>query len=419
MKDFDIVIVGAGASGLVAGISAARRKSSVCILEKLSLPGKKITATGNGKCNILSDNVTFDDNTVSSQDPDSARKIFTSIDYRELISFFENMGIYITTKNNYMYPMSLQASTVRETLEREALSQGCRIICDCEVTDISRTDEGFIINNTYSCRKLIISTGGCSSPKLGSDGSGFKLLNTLKIGHTDLYPSLVGLTLDWKYLKTVEGVRHYATVELLCDGRTLSSEYGEFIFNKTGMSGIPVMNCSGTAAESIAHRHKTQLKVSLFDKARADVIFANIKNHHTCKTTTVEQALTGIANSKLIYALLLCNRINPSMTFSSPGAEDCIRKVLDELTGMIFEITGTAGYDNSQVTRGGVRLYDIDITTMESVKVKGLYITGEALDVDCRCGGNNLTFAFITGITAGISASGGTIGASIYDKAKR
>lgn len=412
-QKYDIVIVGAGASGLVAGICASESGAKVCILEKLAIPGKKITATGNGKCNILADNTAFGSETVNSTDEELALKLIKSIEYTKLISFFEKSGIYVTNRNGYWYPRSLQASTVRDTLERVAREKGCRIICDCEVTDVKNTGNGFLINNSITADKLIISCGGCSSPKLGSNGDSFRLLDRLGINHTSLYPSLVGLKVSCKYLKTIEGVRHYGTVTLLVDGTEVSSEYGEFIFNKTGVSGIPVMNCSGEAMRALSQKKKVAVRLSVLTKEEASELKKLVRSRYAGGTTTVEQALTGIANSKLIYALLVSHKFQPDMTYRR--GDDSTDVIIDELAGLTLDVTDSNGYENSQVTKGGVRLTDIDIHSMETKSVKGLYITGEALDVDCRCGGNNLTFAWITGILAGFSAVGKPVPDSFKD----
>ncbi|MCR5829969.1 MAG: aminoacetone oxidase family FAD-binding enzyme [Lachnospiraceae bacterium] len=413
MRYYDIVIVGAGASGLMAGICAARIGKNVLILERLSKPGKKITVTGNGKCNILS---SLEDirNSVNSSDKDLACKIFKSIPFQTLKKFFESIGIFVLEKNGYYYPISLQASTVRDTLVTVALAEGCDIVCDCEVNDIVKNGSGFIVNKMFSCDKLIISAGGMSRADLGTDGSSFKLLKMLGINSTPLYPALVGLTVDFKQSKTVDGVRHYADVYLLVDNQEVFNEHGEIVFTKKGIGGIPVMNCSTTAARAIEAGKNVSLRVAVLTQQDREKMLKSIWERLIEKKYTIEELLTGLANRKLVYAIMLLHHIDPML---KPGVDEGLKiatEVIDTLCGLTLKVTGTQGFDNSQVTSGGVKLDEVIIGSFEHKKINDLYITGECLDADFACGGNNLTFAWITGIRAGTYAAGGTIDSDIF-----
>ena len=413
MKKYDIIIVGAGASGLTAGICAARNGSDVLILEKLSKPGKKITVTGNGKCNIVSDREDIED-IVNGTDKEAAAKIFKSIPFDVLIRFFESIGIFIHEKNGYFYPASFQASTVRDTLVTVALATGCDITCDFDVTDIKKTDDGFTVNNMFNCKKLIMSAGGKARPDLGTDGSSFKLLRPLGVKSTDLYPALCGLTTDFRQSKVIDGVRHYADIFLIVDGNEVFREYGEIIFSKKGISGIPIMNCSGIAARALAHGKNVSIRIAILSQRDREIMLKSIWERLIEGGYTIEELLTGIANRKLVYAAMLHMHIDPELR---PGVDDGFRiagHVIDMLCGFTLHVTGTTGFENSQVTGGGVRLSEINNYTFEHNSVKGLYITGECLDADFACGGNNLTFAWITGLRAGTYAAGGTIDSDIF-----
>ncbi|MCR5521415.1 MAG: aminoacetone oxidase family FAD-binding enzyme [Lachnospiraceae bacterium] len=413
MQHYDIIIVGAGASGLTAGICAARNGSNVLILERLSKPGKKITVTGNGKCNIFSDRKDVE-NFVNSRDKETAAKIFGSIPFDTLVRFFESIGIFVLEKSGYYYPASLQASTVRDTLVKVALVTGCNITCECEVTDIKKENGGFVVNNMYSCKKLIMSAGGMARPDLGTDGSSFKLLGQLGIGHTDLYPALVGLTTDFRQAKVIDGVRHYADIHLIVDSAEVYREHGEIIFSKKGISGIPVMNCSGTAARALGEGKKVSVRVSVLTQRDREVMLKSIWERLVEGGYTIEELLTGIANRKLVYAIMLHLHIDPEMRPSVNNGFRIAGHVIDMLCTMTLHVTGTMGFDNAQVTGGGIGLDGINPYTFEHKDVKGLYITGECLDADFACGGNNLTFAWITGLRAGTYAAGGTIDSDIY-----
>ena len=413
MEHYDIIIVGAGASGLTAGICAARNGARVLILEKLSKPGKKITVTGNGKCNIFSDRKDVE-NITRSNNKEIAYKIFGSIPFDTLVKFFEDIGIFVTEKGGYYYPASLQAATVRDTLVTVAVRTGCDIICDFCVDEIVHKDVFFEINNMFSCKKLIISAGGKSRPELGTDGSSFKLLRQLKIYPTELYPSLCGLVTDFKQAKVIDGVRHYADVALIVNGNEVFCEHGEIIFSKVGVSGIPIMNCSGIAAEAIDKGKKVSVRISVLCRREREIMLKSIWKRLVEGGYTIEELLTGIANRKLVYAILLHLHIKPELR---PGVDDGFRiaeQVTEVLCGLTLNVLGTAGFDNSQVTSGGIKLDEVSPNTLEHIRVKGLYITGECLDADFVCGGNNLRFAWITGLRAGTYAAGGTIDSDIF-----
>ncbi len=413
MEHYDIIIVGAGASGLTAGICAARNGSRVLILERLSKPGKKITVTGNGKCNIFSD-PTDVMRIVHRNNKETACKIFESIPFDVLLKFFESIGIFVTEKNGYYYPASLQASTVRDTLVTVAVRTGCDIICDFFVEEIVSKNGIFEINNMFSCKKLIMSAGGRSRPELGTDGSSFKLLRQLRVSSTELYPSLCGLVTDFKQAKVIDGVRHYADVVLMIDGNEVFREHGEIIFSKVGVSGIPVMNCSGIAARAIDKNKNVSIRISVISEREKEVMMKSIWERLIEGGYTIEELLTGIANRKLVYAMLLTHHIDPGLR---PGIDDGFKiagAVTDSLRGITLHVVGTTGFENSQVTSGGVSLDEVNINTMEHSRVKGLYSTGECLDADFACGGNNLRFAWITGLRAGTYAAGGTIDSDIF-----
>ncbi|MCR5432005.1 MAG: aminoacetone oxidase family FAD-binding enzyme [Lachnospiraceae bacterium] len=413
MKHYDIIIVGAGASGLAAGICAGRNKADVLILERLSKPGKKITATGNGKCNIYSNRDDVED-IVNSRNKQIAADIYKSIPFERLVKFFDSIGIFTLEKNGYYYPVSLQASTVRDTLVKVALVSGCDIICDCEVKTISCDKGLYVVDNMFSCKKLIISAGGMARADFGTDGASFRLLSQFGIRPTKLFPALVGLTTDFKHSKVIDGVRHYAGVYLIVDGEEVFHEYGEVIFNKRGISGIPVMNSSGIAAQALELGKTVSLRISVLSQRDREKMLKSIWERLVEGGYTIEELLTGVANRKLVYALMLHMHIDPELRPSVDEGFKIAGHFIEKLCGFTLGVTGTMGFDNAQVTSGGIRLDEVDPNTMEHKDHNGLYITGECLDADFACGGNNLTFAWITGIRAGTYAAGGTIDSDIF-----
>ena len=408
-----LIIIGCGASGMAAAIYAAVYEKDILILERNSVPGKKIPATGNGKCNFTNERVSEADFRSSSGDAFEYFKRFTNED---TLAFFETLGVPSFNKNGYFYPHSNQAASVRDALANRLEELHIPVIYDCRVKDVEKTSNGFRLlcgSREFSCEKLIIAAGGQASPCFGTDGSFYYICR--KLGHSVIepLPALVGLTSGASFLKDITGVRHEAVVSLEIDKQTYSREYGEIIFNKTGISGIPVMNASAPAGRALSEGHPVRLSLDFFPEVSIEKLALFLKNHFDRSTLTLQRCLTGVLNDKLIAVILKECGISADHSDRKSDNTGIFTKLARKMKNLILPVTGTNGFENAQTTAGGIPLDELKKKSLESKICKGLYIVGELADADGRCGGYNLQWAWTSGVIAGAYAGGGE-----FDKTK-
>ena len=419
---YDICIIGAGASGMAAAICAARNGASIVLLERMTRPGKKILATGNGKCNLSNTALSSAlrepcyEQYYRGRQPAFARDALSSFSAEDLLQFMSSIGVYTHTRDSYIYPRSDQASSVRHALEM-ALQETdlIRLITEVNVTDISvtktdgtaplfciRTDH----DTNFCAKKLILSAGGCAAPKQGSDGSGYELAK--RMGHKIIFPlpALTALHCEEKYMKELAGIRCQARVSLHTNKKMMAEDQGELQLTSYGISGIPVFQVSRFAAVSLYKGKAVTVIVDFFPDMQRRELTTLIKAAATAHPAyNMPTILAGIMNDKL--ALVLSRlawkeyKAMPAARWSGPH----LARLLDLMKEHTLHISGTNSFDQAQVCCGGVDTSQIDPQTMESRLVPGLYITGELLDIDGICGGFNLHWAFATGCTAGRSAS--------------
>ncbi len=394
-----IYIIGGGASGLFAAIWAARRNRKVTVIEHKDKPGKKILATGNGKCNYT--NLVQEGDCYRSDNPAFAPEVLKNFDVKKTIDFFQEIGIYPHERNGYLYPNSGQASSVLEVLLLEAERLHVKIECGIHVNSINRNLTIFTDRGQFQADKVLLAGGGMANPALGSDGSSFQLASAL--GHRIIrpLPALVQLRAKEKYFKTLSGVRTEAEVSLYTGGRFLAKEKGEILFADYGISGIPVMQVSRYAAKALSEGKEAILVLDFFPALSKE----EIKNILTGRLNrnpkeTIEEAFIGFMNKKLAYAALRETKIDVSLTLAQLKEEQLEKLALRLKEWKIF-ITETNPFEQAQVTAGGVDTLQINPSTMESKLVKGLFFAGEIVDVDGTCGGYNLQWAWSSGYVAG------------------
>lgn len=386
-----IIVIGGGASGIVASIFAKRDNNEVIVLEKNNKCLKKLLITGNGKCNYFND-----DFNVSHYYSDcDLSSIINDSNKAKVLDFFSSIGVVPKVKNGYYYPNSSQSYSVYNSLLKEATLRGVQIVYDCKVLNIVKDGTGFVVhtsNGDYACDKVIVSTGGKSYPKTGSEGDGYLFGESFGHKVVNVVPSLVGLVSDDKFIKSLSGVRCDACVSL---GN--KSEIGEVQFTDYGLSGICIFNLSNVFDKSgivkINFLYNFVTDFDGFCKFFDDVNFK-------VKGRSIGELLEGYLNYNIVNVVLKKCGIDFSCSWN-----DCNKKKLfDNLAFFSVNVVGTRGFDVAQVSRGGISLTDIDINTFESKIVPGLYFTGEVMDVTGDCGGYNLGFAFLSGMIAGESA---------------
>ena len=354
------IIIGAGASGLAAAIALKQSvpDEKIIILERLSSAGKKILATGNGRCNLT--NKYADGFEITKR-------------------FFEGIGLLLREEEQgRIYPYSLKAQTVLDTLLEACNKLDIDIVTDCAVTEIGKDLTVHSSGGSFTADSVIVAAGGKAQKNLGSDGSGYALLK--KLGHsvTALSPALVQLTSSSKYPRTIKGTRTRCNIKIELNGEIKAEEYGEILFTDYGLSGIATMDLSHIVSENFAKDEPGKC-IAVLDLA-PEINEAELKAH-------VEKFghLRGIFGSALSDILLKQSQGNPETAAKIAKSWRLI-------------ITGTKGFDFAQITSGGIPLSEVN--GFESKYVKNLYICGELLDKQFPCGGYNLDFAWTSGIAA-------------------
>lgn len=391
-----VVIIGAGASGVIASIFASKNKE-VIILERNSTPLKKLLLTGNGRCNYFNDNQ--DISNYNSSNIDLVKQIITKKNIKSVKDFFLSIGIIPKIKDGYYYPYSNLASSLKMALLKEASLRGVKIKLDYLVTDVKKINNKFIINNDIECDYLIVSTGSKAYPKTGSDGIGYSILKVFNHKIIKVMPALTQLIGDKPYFKDWAGIRCEAKVSMYENNKFIKSEVGELQLTKTGLSGICIFNLSSNIGKGLDKNYKEEIGINFIPFVENVDEFLESRNN-TLKNRSIMELLEGIINYKLLKIILNECRINENKKLDDLTFKE--KEILyNGLINFKINIIDTNGFDNAQVCSGGVDLNEINLNTMESKLVSNLFITGELLDIDGICGGYNLTIAWISGILAG------------------
>jgi len=394
---------------MTAAISAKRLGADVTILERNSRVGKKILATGNGRCNFT--NINADINYYRGNNPKFAHSALSNFTIDDTIRFFEKLGIQHKVEEfGKVFPMSDQASSILDVFLYELKELGVNIISDALVKDITRKNGKFIIKlengQVYQGDRVIITTGGKAMPSSGSDGKGYDLATRLGHTITDVYPALVQLMLEGSFFKRIAGVKFAGTAEIIHNNKSVAKDKGDILFANYGVSGPPILQLSRTAGQLLNEGQEVQLKISIMDMMTKEELRKIIKKRfQIAPKKPVDFSLVGLINKRLIPVILAEAGINdikrPVASLSANEQE----RIADILTDWRLKIKGTKSWTSAQVTAGGVDTNEINPKTMESKLVTGLFFAGEIIDIDGLCGGFNLQWAWSSGFIAGQSAA--------------
>lgn len=402
-----IIIIGGGASGMLAAISAKRSGADVIVLERNSRVGKKILATGNGRCNYT--NINLNINNYHGNNPKFAYSALSSFDVNQTIDFFERIGITpAIEEDGKVFPLSFQSSSVLDVLRYEIENLGIELVTEAYVVSIKKKKR-FIIKTkdgrVFESDKLILATGGNAMPISGSDGNGYTLAKSFGHSIVDVFPGLVQLNLEGKIFKQVSGVKFPGVAKLYSKGKLLVEDMGDILFTNYGISGPPILQISRTALENIRNKKDLELIISIIHSKTKDELVEYLEKRFSyMPKKNLEEALIGLINKRLINPILKEINLDRNKNVGNVSKED-IYNLASILTSWSFNIVGSQGWGQAQVTAGGVSTDEVDNQTMESKLVKGLYIVGELLDIDGDCGGFNLQWAWSSGYIAGLSAS--------------
>lgn len=400
-----VIIIGGGAAGIIAAISAKDSGHDVSILERNDRVGKKILMTGNGRCNITNNNV--NETRYHSDNKNFFAFALNTFSKDDTINFFNMLGLPLETLDGgKMYPMSLQASSVLDILRLALEDRGIPIYTDSKVIKIKKEKNLFKLicsnDNIYECDKVILASGGKSAPKSGSDGLGLSIASELGHSIINTFPALVQLKLNHKSLKALSGIRFDANTKILVDNKVKRTEFGEILFTDYGISGPPILQLSRIASLNTASKKKVNLEIDILPNIKDCDVIEFFENHFGAFSyRSIFDSLIGIIHKKIIPVILKEAGI---LDIHKPCYEldwnekNNLFKLLKQWN---FEVIGTNSFDNSQVTAGGVNTKEINEKTFESKLVPGLYFCGEILDVDGDCGGFNLQWAWSSGYIAG------------------
>lgn len=443
-----IIVIGAGASGMLAAISAARQGASVTLLEGMEKPGKKLLITGSGRCNLT--NLRQEPQCYRGADAAFTWTVLQQFPVQDTLAFFREIGLLTTARDGYVYPVTGQASSVLEVLLLEMKRLGVKLKCTEKVISISKhaaaapdtrggqkeqcrseeqkrrlgererktedrdrkteeqrrqpeEQERFYVQTagwTYEADAVILSAGSRALPATGSDGSGYALAKGC--GHSLVPPreALVPLIIREGWIKKLSGLRMQAAVSL--DGHT---ELGELQWTDTGISGIVVFQLSRYAVRALAKQPGIPVQLDLLPSVSETELYTHLTGICALQDgRSAENLLAGMFAKKAATPLLQAAKITPSQKAGKLD-RDALHRLVGTVKKLTLTVSGYRSFEQAQVCQGGVLCSEVHPQTLESRKMPGLYLTGELLDVDGICGGYNLQWAWSSGFTAGRAAA--------------
>ena len=401
----EIAVIGGGASGLMAAITAKKLGKEVIILERKDRILKKVLITGNGRCNIT--NVNANISNYFGKNISSVENILNRFTPHDTMDFFNELGIVCNEENRgKVYPLSGQASSVVDALRFEAEKLGIKIETEFYVRKIEKDGFKFKIysedKKKIEAGRVILAAGGQSYPELGSNGSGFELAKELGHSVTKLSPSIVQLKTEKNQVKGLQGIKTDVAVTAYGDNKKICTYDGELLFTDYGISGNVVFNISFV----MPLYKNVEFEIDFMEKFDYNELYEMLKERKRILShLTMENYFNGMINKKLGQFLSKVSGIEKLSKPVKDLNDSDIRKLCTVLKKYRVKILETTGFKNAQVTAGGVSLDEVNIETLESKIVKGLYFSGEVLDVYGECGGFNLQWAWASGQIAGENAA--------------
>ncbi len=389
-KTYKVVIVGGGAAGLTCAIellsgNTTLNGNDILVIERNDRVGKKLVATGNGQGNLSNSNFSVD---FYNGEKGFLRAFINQAEEIRITDYLENLGIPLTTaKDGKIYPLSKQANAVLDVMRAFLSSKKCEIITEVKIEKIKKQGDIFVLNSIdkqFFANSVVIATGGKSAKQFGTDGSSYVLAQNFGHKLTALYPSLVQLKTDLTLVRGLKGLKETVRLTAYDGNQQLKSAVGELLFTEYGVSGNAVFQISGSLTDA---KHP-KIKVEFLP----DLTLEEVEN------MLEKRECTGYLNGELYLAGVINKRIGQAVvkTAENNGA----KAVAKALKNFVLTVVGDLGFNYSQVTKGGIETTQVNPFTMESKLARNLYLVGEILDVDGDCGGYNLTFAFVSGISS-------------------
>lgn len=397
-------IIGAGASGVFAALILKQNYIDTTVIERNANALKKIYATGNGRCNFTNRNVSYKN--YHGENPKFTISAIKKFDNYDVIEFFNDMGIpEVELENGKIFPKSLQASSIVKQMMCLANHLEVEFIFDSFVDDVRKNGNVFEVKSNDSIYKfdyLIVACGSKAYKKSGSDGNGYILMK--KLGHNIVktHPGIVQLRLNGDSFKKMSGTKFKANAKLVVDGKEVFEFYHDVLFTDYGISGPTILQLSGEAIRAKNNGLDVKIRIDTVDldenKLYEHLIYIISLNYYK----KINELLVGLINDNLIEEVLNQAGINYDINVCELSKEE-IYKLAHTLKNLEFSVSGYKDEDSGQITCGGVDTDEINPSTMESKKIKNLYIIGEIMDVDGDCGGYNLQWAFSSAYSCAMS----------------
>ena len=397
-----IGIIGGGASGMAAALAASEnRENKVILMERQARVGRKLQATGNGRCNLS--NLQGTEGHYHGEKPDFARYALDRFPPEETLGWFSSLGLYtVAEPGGRVYPYSDQANSVVDILRFSLEKPNVQVKLGFEVEKVKKTGDGFLVasgGERIHCDKLIVACGGLAGSKLGGTMSGYKLLRSLGHSCTKLRPNLVQIKADWGSLPALKGVRANCRVEILHNGKLFASSAGELQFTEYGLSGAVMFEVSRDVCQGGG---EWLCRLDFLPELTEDTLTGMLIRRKEMELPAGE-LLTGILHNRLGRVLTQAAGISPNRPIGELTQWE-LGQAAKTVKSFLVPLTEPLGMDSAQVTAGGIVTKEFDEKTMESKIVPGLYACGEVLDIDGDCGGYNLQWAWSSVRLAGMCA---------------
>ncbi len=385
---YEVIIVGGGASGVISAIELSRGKNSISgdkilILEKNDRILKKLAVTGNGQANLTNASI-LEENYYG--DKNFIKTVVSDIVELDIKSYLYSLGLSLTTDNvGRVYPMSKQASSVVDLFLAHLKDKNICVKTGEKVINVKKVDDRFTVktkNSEFKAKRVIFSFGGSAGKQFGTDGSAYAILKNFGHNTTELFPSLVQIKTEREKIRGLKGLKETALCTAYDKDTPLKSAFGDVIFNDYGVTGSAIFQISGHFAKA----KNPVLKIEFLPDLNIEEIVEILKNADKNSPNYNENAYSGIINKRIGLSVL--KTVKNKNYYSLANA----------LKNFTLNVTGSLGFDNAQVTKGGIQTKDVNSNDYQSKLVNGVYVIGEALDVDGDCGGYNLSFAFASGV---------------------
>lgn len=398
-----VAIIGGGAAGLMAGLFAARAGAKVTIHERNTGVGKKILASGNGRCNIINTAATYRD--YAGSDPQFVTYALKQLNFHYFEKFCQTIGLLLDIKEDgRCYPLSNEAKSVLIALKSAVSEAGAMIITDSGVAAVTKNGSGFTVlteSGKHTYNKVLIATGSEAAPQLGGTADGYAFARSFGHEIIPTYPSLVQLHLDSRHAAKMAGVKTVAEATLFIDGKREMTVTGDILFAAYGISGLAILDISQRASHALLCKQRVSISLNLLPRFDRQSLVTTIeKLFASIPAQSVHNALCGLLPAKIATYLLEDAQIPLSARVDSLSPKE-VKKLSHLIGEWKFEVSDTHGFKHAEVSGGGVSTAQVNPKTMESKLVEGLYFAGEVLDIVGRRGGFNFNFAWASGMIAG------------------